>query len=421
MRGWAGQVCRRATAAVLASLLGTFAAHALTVELKDVASDRVERQRAFAIGSLPLPGTPDLAAFAQRLEARGLRQGDQVFIRIFKAESELELWMRSGSTFKLLDTYPICHWSGTIGPKIHEGDKQTPEGFYDVTRRQLHLIGRHPRSLNLGFPNAFDKLNQRTGSYILVHGGCSSVGCFAMTNAVVTEIYDLVEQALKAGQEHVPVHVFPFRMTEANMQTYGRNSEWMPFWRNLKEGYDAFEQTRVPPQVGICEKRYSIQASAPGEGAAPGPLAVCGDSLAAVSQWDQLSPPVQAQLSRLSRPQALASRPAVLQRRYPMPRLNPYLASLPHPSLSPQFPLSGPTANQPSQIAGARQHATMMSPPSARQDPEAVARDEMLCDLRLSSCRKWLELRKKAVAKALAFHDGAPLPGKRRRTAARGR
>ena len=294
--------------------------HAVTIELKDVAADRVERQRAAAIGSLPLPGTPDLASFDKRLAAKGLKAGNPVFIRIFKAESELEVWMRNGDRFVLLDTYPVCHWSGTIGPKLHEGDKQTPEGFYEVTRKQLHLIGRHPRSLNLGFPNSFDKVNQRTGSYILVHGGCSSVGCFAMTNSVVAEIYDLTEQAIKAGQERVQVHVFPFRMTDDNLAKY-RESEWYPFWQNLKEGHDAFLQTRMPPQIGVCDKRYSVQALGPEEVTGPGPLAVCGESLAALSEWEGLGRAAQLQVSRL---QLLRHWPTASQsksRRYPYPRL----------------------------------------------------------------------------------------------------
>lgn len=303
MSGWS-QVWRCLLLVVLGSGLGmagqVLPAGALSIELKDVAPDRVERQRAASAGSLPLPGTPDLANFEQRLAAKGLKTGDQVFIRIFKAESELEVWMRSGSQFVLLDTYPICHWSGTVGPKQHEGDKQTPEGFYDVSRRQLHLIGRHPRSLNLGFPNAFDKSMQRTGSYILVHGGCSSVGCFAMTNAVVAEIYHLSERALKGGQERVHVHVFPFRMTDANLDAY-KSSEWHPFWANLKEGYDAFEQTRMPPRVGICDKRYLVQATAPGEVGEPGPFVVCGETIAAIAASDQLSSTARPQKVLLSR------------------------------------------------------------------------------------------------------------------------
>src|SRR5262249_17473826 len=160
-------------------------AQAITIEIDDVASDRIERQRAFADGALPLPGTPDLGHLGDRLAARGLNAGAPVFIRIFKAESELEVWLLRGSQYELFATYPSCQWSGTVGPKLREGDKQNPEGFYSVGPRQLHRVGRWPRSLNIGFPNSFDRAYGRTGSYILVHGGCSSIGCFAMTNAVM--------------------------------------------------------------------------------------------------------------------------------------------------------------------------------------------------------------------------------------------
>lgn len=255
-------------------------AQALKIELKDVAADRVERQRLANLGALPLPGTPDLANLKQRLEDKGLKAGDQIFIRVFKAESELELWMRRGEEFVHFATYPICHWSGTLGPKIREGDKQNPEGFYTVGWRQLHRVGRWPRSLNLGFPNVLDRMNGRTGSYILVHGGCSSVGCFAMTNAVIEEIYDLTERALRQGQGAVHVHVFPFRMTEENLTAYA-DSEWIGFWRNLKEGYDAFEATRRPPRVSVCENRYTIQETGPAEVGDHLPLALCGETFAA--------------------------------------------------------------------------------------------------------------------------------------------
>ena len=149
-------------------------ARAVTVELKDVAPDRIERQRAASIGQIPLPNTPNIAQFSERLAEKKMTLGSAIFIRIFKAESELEIWMQRGEKFELFATYPICHWSGTLGPKLNEGDKQSPEGIYTVTSRQLHLIGRHPRSLNLGFPNALDRSFSRTGSYILVHGACST-------------------------------------------------------------------------------------------------------------------------------------------------------------------------------------------------------------------------------------------------------
>ena len=429
MRKCGSGVLARAAFAGFALVAGAFAATAVTIELKDVASDRVERQRAAAVGSLPLPGTPDLANFEQRLASKGLKAGDAVFIRIFKAESELEIWMRSGNRFVLLDTYPICHWSGTIGPKIHEGDKQTPEGFYEVTRQQLHMIGRHPRSLNLGFPNAFDKSMQRTGSYILVHGGCSSVGCFAMTNTVIAEIYDLAERALKSGQDRVHVHVFPFRMTGANMQHHS-GSDWLPFWSNLKVGYDAFEQTKLPPQIGLCEKRYLIQATGPEEVAAPGPLAVCGETLAALAEWERLNKAAQLQVSMLWRPPPRQATPTLQERRFPQPRL-------PHPMgsqvsqghfLGSQQALAqrrlriqllgqhiDPSAVPRHSASGPQKAALNLLP--SRSSLGAAVPVEALCDPSLPSCRRWKELRRRAETRALAMRDGQPVPGPRRKTA----
>jgi murein L,D-transpeptidase YafK len=415
MRRLISQAVRQVAAVCFVLGIGSLAAHAVTIELKDVAPDRVERQRAAAVGSLPLPGTPDLASFDKRLAAKGLKVGDPVFVRIFKAESELEVWMRSGDRFVLLDTYPICHWSGTIGPKIHEGDKQTPEGFYEVTRRQLHLIGRHPRSLNLGFPNAFDKVNQRTGSYILVHGGCSSVGCFAMTNSVVAEIYRLSERAIRNGHERVPVHVFPFRMTAANMAQYA-NSEWHSFWQNLKEGYDAFEQTRVPPHIGVCERRYLVQPAGPEEVAASTPLAVCGESLAAISEWERLGTAVQLQLSRSLHPRLQATGMEWSARRFPSPRLTRQLAAAKQPGLPlPPSRLSRPTDDRSQKALDSAQRSAATMPASLG----ANMPEEVPCDLRLASCRKWRDLQIKAATRALAFRDGQPPPATRKRTAAR--
>jgi len=239
-------------------------AAAVVVELKDVAADRIERQRAWVQGHLPLPGTPDVAKLDARLAAKGLSKGSPVFVRIFKEESELELWVRKGERFELLDTYPICHWTGTLGPKEREGDKQSPEGFYSATARQARHVGRWRKALNLGFPNALDQRLQRTGSYILLHGGCSSTGCFAMTDPVIDEIHGLASAALRGGQERIHINVFPFRMTAARLDVY-KDHPSREFWGDLKAGYDAFERTRVPPQVAICGKRYLVQDGAPGE------------------------------------------------------------------------------------------------------------------------------------------------------------
>jgi len=237
-------------------------AGAISIELKDVATDRIERQRAFVEGRLPLPGTPDTKRLAERLAEKGLKAGLPVLMRIFKEESELELWMEKDGSYVHFATYPICHWSGTLGPKIREGDKQTPEGFYSIARRQLHHEGRWPLSINLGFPNAFDRAHNRGGSYILMHGGCSSVGCFAMTNAVINEVHGLARAALNGEQRFLPIHVFPFRMTDERLASWNA-SNWSGFWQDLKQGYDAFERTRRAPNVSVCEGRYRIEDGAP--------------------------------------------------------------------------------------------------------------------------------------------------------------
>lgn len=275
------RVVEVAASLALACAVSASGAYALSIELKDAAPDRVERQRAAAAGRLPLPGTPDVSKTAERLSAKGFAAGAPLLIRIFKAESELELWMEKDGRYELFATYPICHWSGTLGPKQREGDKQTPEGFYTITSRQLHHVGRWPRALNLGFPNAFDQAMGRSGSYILVHGGCSSVGCFAMTNPVISEVYALAAASLRGGQRHIPAHVFPFRLTNENLAKNAQ-SEWSGFWANLKEGYDSFERTRQPPRVSVCENRYHIQDASPREAGVQNPLAVCGVTAAAL-------------------------------------------------------------------------------------------------------------------------------------------
>jgi murein L,D-transpeptidase YafK len=253
------QTCVPALALAAAALmLFAGAAQALVIELKDVAADRVERQRAAASGALPLPNTPNVAEFSDRLRAAGLKVTSPIIIRVFKAESELEIWKEKDNEFVLFATYPICHWSGTTGPKLRDGDKQAPEGFYTVGRHQTHHQGRWPKSLNIGFPNILDQSLTRTGSDILIHGGCSSVGCFAMTNPVMDEIQTLTEAALESGQDVVPVQVYPFRLTAENMLAHS-DSPWLNFWQNLKQGYDAFEQSHKPVAVSVCEGRYTFE------------------------------------------------------------------------------------------------------------------------------------------------------------------
>ncbi|MGY3448788.1 L,D-transpeptidase family protein [Bradyrhizobium sp. USDA 4353] len=186
-----------------------------------------------------------------------------ILVRVFKQEAELEVWKqdRSGK-FGLLKTYPICRWSGDLGPKVREGDRQAPEGFYSINPSQMNPQSAYYLSFNTGYPNAFDKALGRTGSQLMVHGDCSSRGCFAMTDEQIAEIYALGRESFFGGQRAFQFQAYPFRMTPVNMAKH-RNNPNMPFWRMIKEGYDAFEVTRQEPKVDFCEKKYVFNAQKP--------------------------------------------------------------------------------------------------------------------------------------------------------------
>jgi murein L,D-transpeptidase YafK len=260
---WGPAVLRFLIGLILTLTAFVVPAAALVVELDDVAPDRIERQRAFVRGTLPPASAPEPGDVGNWLADQGVVEGAPILIRIFKAESELELWMQKGSTYVLQATFPICHWTGTLGPKLREGDKQSPEGFYTVGRRQMRHLGRWRNAFNIGYPNLHDKRLDRTGSYILMHGGCSSTGCFAMTQPVQQVIYRLAAAAQRRHQVGFQVHVFPFRMTEANMAAQA-DSPWIDFWRDLKIGYDTFEATQLPPRIAICGQRYVVGKATPG-------------------------------------------------------------------------------------------------------------------------------------------------------------
>lgn len=195
------------------------------------------------------------------LVSRGFSLGDPVFIRIMKESNELELWLKpkTSSIFKLYKTCRIARFSGKLGPKLKAGDRQAPEGFYATTRQLTHPGSDYHLAFNIGYPNAYDRAQGRTGSLIMVHGKDVSIGCFAMTDPVIEEIYLIVDAALAAGQSQVPVHSFPFRMTNERMNAAG--GKWRGFWQMLKQGWDAFEQTKLPPMVDVSGGRYVLKTS----------------------------------------------------------------------------------------------------------------------------------------------------------------
>lgn len=212
--------------------------------------------------------SPVSQKISARLKAKGIKAGAPVYMRIFKDSSLLEVWLEKEGRYVLFETYKICRWSGSFGPKLYEGDRQSPEGFYLVDDQ---LFNRHSwkwkGSFSIGYPNAYDKLHGRTGSLILVHGGCTSSGCFALTNPVIKEVHELAQLARDHGQEKFAIHVFPFKLTKANLQRH-KNSPWTGFWNNLKEGYDLFENNRTLPNISVCNKRYVFALNGQTEAAA---------------------------------------------------------------------------------------------------------------------------------------------------------
>jgi murein L,D-transpeptidase YafK len=194
------------------------------------------------------------------IAAKGMDVDSPILLRIFKEENELEIWKQArDGKYALLKTYPICKWSGELGPKIREGDRQAPEGFYFITPELMNPRSSYHLAFNLGYPNEFDRAHGRTGAHLMVHGDCSSAGCYAMTDEQVQEIYALSRESFDGGQLAFQVQAFPFRMTAKNMARHRKNPH-MAFWRMLKEGYDHFELTKQAPKVDVCEKRYVFNA-----------------------------------------------------------------------------------------------------------------------------------------------------------------
>ena len=183
--------------------------------------------------------------------------GSPVFIQIFKQERVLELYVKMGEQYQLLDSYNICNFSGGLGPKRKQGDFKSPEGFYSVQRNQLKPDSRFYKAINIGFPNAFDRAHGYEGNYLMIHGACVSVGCYAMTDNGIDEIFQFVTAALVFGQPNVQVSIYPFRMTDDNMQRH-RYSTYIDFWKQLKPGYDYFVAKHQPPVVSVADGNYVV-------------------------------------------------------------------------------------------------------------------------------------------------------------------
>ena len=277
-----------------------------------------------------------------RLRSSGFGDQPRLYIRLFKEEKELEVWVLVGKAYKLFQSFAICAYSGKLGPKLKEGDGQAPEGFYHVPVADLLWRSKKwPQALNLGFPNVFDAQNGRTGSYLLIHGGCSSKGCYALENGPMAQVFALVSLAARAGQKLFPIHIFPFRFGKAAWQKY-KTHRWQAFWRGLAPAYHYFNQHRLLPEIIVCDKGYQVARHA---AVSPSPQGVVGRCVVPVPLFSA-GPDALKQLDWLS----------ALQRRYA--KMKP-------------------------------------AKPARKAAPSFVVR----CNLKRPSCVKWVALKKKRLAR----------------------
>jgi murein L,D-transpeptidase YafK len=187
----------------------------------------------------------------------GFDSKTRVYLRIFKQTDQFEVWVKKGTKFALFKRYDICYYSGGLGTKTKQGDGKSPEGFYTITAKQLNPASNYHLAINIGYPNQLEQQKGYTGSAIMIHGHCASIGCYAMTDARIEEIYTLIYKALAAGQQKINLDIFPFQMDKGHMASFA-SSSYLPFWKTMKPGYDLFEKKRVPAVVKVLRKEYAF-------------------------------------------------------------------------------------------------------------------------------------------------------------------
>jgi murein L,D-transpeptidase YafK len=355
----------------------------------------------------PLP-----AALVQSMRAKGMTTTSPIMVRIFKEEGKLEVWkQKDNGRYDIAASYDICKWSGRLGPKFTEGDRQAPEGFYTVRPHQMNPKSSYHLSFNIGFPNAYDRAHGRTGQHLMVHGACSSAGCYSMTDEQVEQIYAFARDAFKGGQTEFQIQAFPFRMTAANMARYKDDPNYA-FWKMLKEGYDHFEITKVPPKVDVCERRYvfnqipepgrtfqpaaacpaatqpenltvayrSYQASydsafatalaGQGKTSAPAPSIAGVKEAALVADWSRR----RARGEKVTREPPTLERPHILASEQPAPAARP----APTPMTTASVPAPSPAAPAPVTSEPATQEAQAAATPEAAPAPQTSMRKRLL-------------------------------------------
>ncbi|WP_181703054.1 L,D-transpeptidase family protein [Chthonobacter albigriseus] len=262
------------------------------------------------------------------MNAKSMDAGSPILVRLFKQESELEVWKQDrAGRYALLKTYPICRWSGKLGPKRAKGDRQAPEGFYSVAYGQMNPDSRYYLSFNLGYPNRLEAALGFNGEALMIHGACSSSGCFAVTDEAAGEIYAVAREAFRGGQTAFQVQSYPFRMTADNLAIH-RDDPNMAFWASLKDGYDHFELTRQEPRVSACGGRYVFNVA---NGSTLDPLAPCPAL--------EVDPSIAAAVARKQQEDAAAA--AALAQSVALPSMS-YVDGGMHPSFRAILRQSGP-------------------------------------------------------------------------------
>ena len=252
------------------SLAGLAAKALVAVSLAAMLSACEDNSGRMARANQPIPSNT-----MALMEQVGSTKTAPVLIRTYKKEAELEIWKRKADgRYTLLKTYPMCRWSGQLGPKRREGDRQVPEGFYPITPGQMNPNSSYYLSFNVGYPNAYDRVHEHGGGSIMVHGACSSAGCFSMTDEQIAEIYAIAREGFAGGQRSIQMQSFPFRMTAENLAKH-RADPNIAFWKELKEGSDHFDVTRQEPLVNVCNRKYQFNASPVDPGASLSADSVC--------------------------------------------------------------------------------------------------------------------------------------------------
>jgi len=193
----------------------------------------------------------------KELKNKGLKAGSAVYLRIFKYQDALEVWLKTGTKYTLFKTYNICYYSGGVGTKTRSGDGKSPEGFYTIEPKQLNPVSNYHLAINIGYPNKVEQLKGYTGDAVMIHGHCASIGCYAMTDPRIEEIYTLIYKAFEGGQQKINLDIYPFRMNKNYMDIFGRQP-YIPFWKTLQPGYDQFEKNHIPADYHIKGKDYAF-------------------------------------------------------------------------------------------------------------------------------------------------------------------